>query len=144
MSQQTITPQWAEDYLQYWRQILLLQEWQFIISLTAEPLGDAANLAGVTLQPDYNTARIEIRDDIPQDINSAGAIEKYQWKRAILHEVLHIRLGRLTEFVRQEMMNDIQPSLCGLISRQFTGLVESHIEIMTGVLYEMDEAGRAE
>jgi hypothetical protein len=133
-------PEWAIDYIQYWRDILLLQEWQFFTSLTDEPLGDSQNLAGVNVQADYVTARIEIRDDIPVNIEEADALDQYRWKKTIIHELVHVRLYRITCFVQDNIFPELGQSLYGIISRQFKQMVEPTVEILTEILYSLSEA----
>lgn len=137
-------PKWVAKYISEWRERLYLHEWEVQTFLSATPSedGTGAVRANVELYPDISLAWITFRDDIPIDPAKAEAEDIREWKRTILHELLHIRLARVTEPVLSDMVVDLAPSTAMLAERWFRRSVEPTIDLLAQVLMELSEDGQ--
>lgn len=132
-------PQWVVDYITEWKARLLLHEWETQTSINAVPAedGDATALACVSIFPDSVLARIKIRDDVPDDLSQVDELTAEKWQKTIIHELFHIRIGRLTHLIDQEILSDYSARHRQLLERAFQRELEPAVEIMAHVLYTL-------
>lgn len=130
-------PQWAADYLAAWQQRLLLQEWEIHALAVPSPSADGSGstLACVRVQPDVWRADIEVLDTIPADDQEDG---REDWRQTLIHELLHIRLGRLTDHVERDLLPELSPSAQSIASGVFRREVEPVVDILARVLRDME------
>lgn len=134
-------PQWVVDCITAWKARLLLHEWETQTMLDPDPGGDGDGdcRASVQLYPDYVTAIIKIRDDVPADLGAADSRTAETWQRDVIHELVHIRLGRLTHLVEDEFLSDYSMSQRQILMRSFRREVEPAVEILASILYSLAE-----
>jgi len=134
MTTDSNVPKWAMDYINEWRDILYLYEWRLRVNLTPHPDEDASGCtkASVRVWPGPIIAEIEIRDDIPE---SPTPDELKEWQITLIHELLHIRLGRITDMVDNHLITELVPAARDMMGKVFEREVEPIIEIMAHVLH---------
>lgn len=137
-------PQWATDYIAKWKDELYLYEWGIVTKLSPHPNEDTTGLtkACVSIYPNALQAEIEFRDDIPDDLSDIDEIEADDWKKTIIHELFHIRAGFVTEYIIQDVCPELGVMVGRIIETAFRGRVEPFIEIMTEVLYRLENDHR--
>lgn len=128
-------PAWVSDYIGHWRETLCLNEWDTYTVLSATPNDNAGVMACVDLRPDYLGASIQIRDDVSKEPTA-------DWEKAIIHELLHIRMARITSFVEEELFIELPQSAQMFARRQFRREVEPFVEIMATVLHKLERGGK--
>src|SRR5262245_53210813 len=119
-------PRWVVDMITYWKARLLLHEWETQTMLDPDPGGDGDEIcqASVELFPNYVTAVIKIRDNAPDDLGSLDIAEAEKWRRAIIHELIHIRLARLTTLVEEDFLSEYSSGQRLILRRAFEREVE--------------------
>jgi hypothetical protein len=122
-------PKWTNDYIIAWQERLLLGEWKITARLAPEPGGDRDNLASVEVHVDTVIAAIEIRDDCPADLSKVDPETAEYWERGIIHELIHIRLGRI-----DAIMQELGLELSGGARQLFTSCLRREIEPATELL----------
>jgi hypothetical protein len=131
-------PAWATAYIAEWKQTLYLHEWTITTELSPHPNDDSnGTKACVTVTPDILFARMEIKDSIPDDLQECGEVEAEGWKKTLIHELLHVKMGRVTEFVNQELIPELAGSAQGMAIKAFRREVEPFVEIMSEVMYRL-------
>lgn len=140
-------PQWVVDHITFWKARLLLHEWETQTMLDPDPGGDGDGdcRASVQLYPDYVTAVIKIRDDVPADLGAVDARTAETWQRDVIHELAHIRLGKLTNLVEEEFLSEYGMNQRQIYLRAFRREVEPVVEILASILYSLaEEANRGQ
>jgi hypothetical protein len=125
-------PEWVIDCITEWKSTLLLQEWTFETSLSPHPGGDGSGhtSAHITLWPDIRRAQLEIRDDIPDESTR-------EWRKTIIHELVHVRLAGITELVNQELIPELPGNAQEIAAAVFRREVEPVVELLAGILLEL-------
>lgn len=139
-------PEWAANYLPMWRDILLLGEWKIHVRLSANPNpnGDANPImpakAATVVYYDILTARIELLDTIPKDPAAARPEEIADWQITIIHELLHIKFGRLMSYVDDVLIPALRTAegkemaAAGFI-REYEPTIEGMARLLHGLLH---------
>lgn len=130
-------PQWAADYLSKWQQRLLLQEWEIDARVAASPCedGSGSTLACVRVQPNIFHADIEVLDQIPGDADEGS---RDGWQRVLIHELLHIRIGRLTDHVERDLLPQLAPAARSVAGGVLEREVEPVVDILARILHGME------
>lgn len=128
-------PQWGIDYITDWKQRLLLCEWEVSSSLDPTPNQDGSGQTKAVVNWDYPNRRayITFRDDF-----SEAEASDADWKQTIIHELLHVRLAALTVIVIDSLIPQLAPAARELVRDVFEREHETFVELMSGVLLEMD------
>lgn len=79
--------------------------------------------------------------DIPADLATADEGDALEWKKTIVHELLHIRLAAITEMVTGEIIPELSPSAGGLADRLFLRAVEPTVDLLSQTLIDLTEDG---
>lgn len=129
-------PEWASRYIRTWWERLLLHEWAIHVRLSPHPDedGSGGTKAVVALFPDIRRANLEIRDDITADPDE-------EWQLTIIHELLHIRLGQMTNHVQETLLAELPPAARESHDRVFRSLVEPAVDLLAHTLRELEKEG---
>ena len=128
-------PQWVTKLIAEWKPRLYLHEWTIETSISVD--FDAGTQAQVTLWPNIWHARIEFRDTIPDKLTGISKYEKERWTKVIIHELLHIRMARITEGTVEIMYNQMSMPVRLVMTDAFLNDVVPVVEILTAILYDM-------
>ena len=131
-------PRWVVDYLDKWRGLLHLQHWETQTSLSPHPDGDEDTKACTYLYPNVLTAVITIRDDVPEELTAAGDREAEDWQKTIIHELLHVFIGRITDYLEKDIWPELSPSARRIAEATLEREVEPVVELMAHILYELE------
>jgi hypothetical protein len=103
-------PEWVTSYLEMWRRKLYLFEWEITTFISPHPDNDPEGVrAIVTLYPAILQANIVFKDDIPAMLEDVEPGEIRGWKKTIIHELVHIRLADITEYVQGDIFSELSP-----------------------------------
>ena len=117
-------PEWVRDYVQEWRDVLLLHEWRIHIALALCVYHDPDCRGLTETCPDVNEATITFRADIE---------ETDDWKRTIIHELLHVRHARIDHYIQSALLPGLPDGrLAMVVYHQYN---ESFIAGMANSLY---------
>jgi len=125
-----VLPEWAINCIDYWKQILMLGEWTLRTKVVPRPDNDEQARACVAVHTDTLIADIEIRDDLSQDYD-------HEWELTIIHELLHVRLGRITDFVQRDLIPELASAAQSLAYKSLTREVEPTVELLAAVLLKL-------
>ncbi|MCB0156446.1 MAG: hypothetical protein KDF65_16735 [Anaerolineae bacterium] len=128
------TPVWVMELVKRWRDLLLLHEWEINIKLAAIPCSDGAGYVRgcVNVYPDIMRADIQLNEDIAQAENDE---ERGQWEVTIIHELLHVRMGRLSDFVERDLLPELSPSASNVASGTLRRELEPLVETLARILH---------
>lgn len=130
-------PQWAIDWLTQWRDILYLNSWGISMDLEAMTGGESDTTAYVNLYPNVLIACMKIKESIPQTLAGLPPERVDYWRKVIIHELLHVYLGRVTDFVDHILVSELSRSAYTIALSTFTREVEPAVELMSHILYEL-------
>lgn len=122
-------PEWVNPFLEEWKNILCLHEWEIATVLTERFNNENETIACVECTAEYLTAVIQIKNTIPKESESS-------WERAIIHELLHIRTARLDNFV-ERLYPGLSMSAQMFAREQWSLEIEPFIQVMTSTLYKL-------
>lgn len=132
-------PNWVTLYLESWRRRLYLFEWEITTEVSPHPDNEPEGVkATVTLYPAVLRAEIVFKDTILTAAENDD--EARDWKKTVVHELLHIRLAAITEYVQADVLSELGPAASVLAHKFFIRQVEPTIEIMSEILLQL-EAG---
>lgn len=134
-TQEGDVPAWAVACVEEWRGILHLDAWAIRLKLDANPNGEQDTTAFVSIYPNIMTAHITIKDTIPQSLDGLPEGEARFWESVIIHELVHVFIGRITDFVEKDIWPELAPSAQRIASATFTREVEPVVELLASVLY---------
>ncbi len=122
-------PDWIAETVRDWQQRLLLHEWQIELSRSPHPDGDASGMtkAQVSVWPDIRLAQIEMLDKLPDEYSA-------EWERTIVHELLHVRLGEITDFVQRVVWPQFADATADILDNQFRRTVEPTVELLARIM----------
>lgn len=134
-------PDWITTYVAEWKQILYLHEWTIKTRLSPHPNGDSSGStkAAVSIYPDILVADIEFRDDAPERLEDCSEADAEEWRKTVIHELLHVKLGRVTELVSQDIIPELAGSAQEMAHKMLRREVEPFVETMSGILYRLKE-----
>ncbi|MCA9936207.1 MAG: hypothetical protein H6662_15545 [Ardenticatenaceae bacterium] len=130
MSAETAVPQWVHDYVKDWRDRLLLTPWKIRLRLQDIIDGDENILAQVHLFQEVQTANITFRGDISPEPSD-------EWQQTILHELMHVRLAEVSEFVRDDIIPELGPTAERVAQAAFRRALEPAVEGLAHVLWAL-------
>ena len=131
-------PRWVADYMDKWRGLLHLQHWETRTSLSPHPDGDEDTKACVYLYPNVLTAEFTIRDDVPEDLAATKPHEAEDWQKTLIHELLHVFIGRITDFIEKDIWPELSPSARRIAEATLEREVEPVVELMAHILYQLE------
>jgi len=136
-------PEWVTEYIAEWKRRLYLQEWEIATVLSAHPNGDGSREtnACVELHLDVLQATLEIRDDIPASLDGVDPDTARDWKKIIVHELLHIRVARMITILTTDILPELAPQANSLTHRWLEHEEELLVQIMAQALIDLTEDG---
>ncbi|MCB8942563.1 MAG: hypothetical protein H6658_02185 [Ardenticatenaceae bacterium] len=137
-------PKWVVDYLDKWRGMLHLQSWKTETSLSPHPADDKWARACVTVYPDVLTAVLTIRDDVPEDITAVSQQEATEWQQTVIHELIHVFMGRITDFIERDIWPELSPGAQRIAEATLRREVEPVVELMAHILHNMEKPDEQE
>lgn len=134
-------PPWITAYVADWKQRLLLCEWEISTVLSPHPNGDASGdtKAVVNISLHTRKALIEFLDTVPDDLTEVDSLAADEWRKTIIHELLHIRFAPLEAVVRDDIAGQLSAAAREVAYSAFNREHESFIDIMAGVLLRQEE-----
>lgn len=130
MNEETAVPRWVHDYVKDWRDRLLLTPWKIRLRLETIIDGDETILAQVHLFQEVQTANIAFRGDISPEPSD-------EWQQTILHELMHVRLAEVSEFVRDDIIPELGPTAERVAQAAFRRALEPAVEGLAHVLWAL-------
>lgn len=131
-------PSWAVVEINRWKELLHLHSWETRTALSPHPDNQVDVMACVSVLPNILTAVITLHDSIPQDITAVSEHEAEYWHKVIIHELCHIFLGRLTDFIEKDIWPELTPSARRLAEATFERELEPVVELMAHILYGLE------
>ena len=117
-------PLWLAHATQYYYQAFNLHEWAVDVSL--ERVLNANDAQGsCQVYQSINQAAIVLRSDI-QDTRS--------WHFVIIHELMHVKLGRLDEWLEHVIFADYKNPIA---LPTYVGFIESYVDAMSEILCDL-------
>lgn len=123
------TPEWVRECVVEWRDRLLLSHWGIRISTHDAPGGED-NLAIVELFPEIFRANITLRSDVPGEPDD-------EWQKTIIHEMVHVRLAEISEFVRDDVLPELGPAAERIAGAAFRRALEPTVEALAHTLWAL-------
>lgn len=122
-------PQWITDSVAEWRQTLLLQEWEirtgFMNSEESNEAKTASTRAFVETHNDSRVATINFSSELPD-------IYDYDWETTVVHELLHVRIATLIDYLYNHVIpQSFAPPVGLLLGGMITHLVEPIVESLS-------------
>lgn len=111
------------------KEMFLLDEWT--IQLVAVDEFDDNTLIKVILTPDIRHAKIEVPPEMR--VNPKGDYIQ-EWLKGIIHEMLHIRMGLVTEGVVQRQLKDHKDP--DAFWDTFVSEFEPTVQMLTHIIYD--------
>lgn len=133
-------PAWAMACVGEWRDILHLKAWAIRVATHPRPYDEQATLAFVELYPNIMTAHITIRDTIPDSLDGLSEGEARYWESALIHELIHVFIARITDFIEKDILPELAPSARRIAEATLTREVEPVVELLASVLYGLKRA----
>lgn len=130
-------PDWALACVEEWRSILHLNAWAIRLKTDPCPQYDPETLAYVELMPNIMTAHITIRDSIPASLDGLPEEQVRYWESALIHELIHVFIARVTDFIEKDVMPELAPSARRIAEATLTREVEPVVELLASVLYQL-------
>ena len=132
MTEDKKLPQWAVNYIQFWKEKLHLCEWTIESKMSDRPCEDFEDetKACVRLTPLVLHASIEWSSAMP------GTADE-DWQKTIVHEMLHIRLARVTEYVSDNVLPEISMQVGLLLQRGYKAEFEPVVELLSETLWSL-------
>lgn len=121
----TNMPEWAQAYANTQADKLLLQEWLIAYCLSPEPAGSSDNLGSCLSLSNVRQATITLRDDIE---------DSPEWRKTITHELIHVRLAELQDFVVLDLIGELSISAKSVASDVWLKRLEPVVEILARLL----------
>lgn len=118
----TDVPAWVETEVRYWLDVFNLEQWDVEVGLERVVNDNAETLAWCERLARYNFARLHFRDDIENT---------QKWRKVILHECLHIVMGRVDEYVQDALIPQAAESSQHFAGMCYTQHVESFVQMLT-------------
>jgi hypothetical protein len=134
------TPDWITDYIAYWKPLLFLQEWTIKTEIVDKLEHDDDFACIVETDHVYLRAKIKIINTVPQALTN-GVISHYDretWEKNILHELVHIRLARINEFMRECIFNGFSSREASLLNERLRVEDENATVLVTETLFQMN------
>lgn len=126
MSVDLTVPEWVENYIKAWSERLGINYKYLHISLAMAVQDDTDVRACAQVQPDINTASLIFRADIENTP---------EWRRTIIHELLHVVHGRLDHFTENALIPQVAESSQNFAIVAYRQYMESFIDGMADTLY---------
>lgn len=123
-------PDWVHPYIVDWRDRLLLTHWRIHIRVHDAPAGDEHVIGAVELFPELFTANMVLRSDVPDE-----PID--EWQKTIVHEMVHIRLAEISEFVRDDVLPELGPAAERIAGAAFRRALEPTVEALAHTLWTL-------
>ena len=123
-------PEWVREYIGEWRDRLLLAHWRIRIQTNDAPAGDDRTLGMVELSPELFTAVITLRSDVPAKPDD-------EWQRTLIHEMVHVRLAEISEFVRDDVLPELGPAAERIAGAAFRRALEPAVEALAHTLWSL-------
>ena len=123
-------PDWLQAKCSLWIERLAMSEWEVALGLALAP-NDDADLEGFCEHyPDLNLGRIVLRAD---------AVDDQRWETVLVHELLHIKHGRIDS----EVMRGIAPHVVGVPYEMIDGMYKRAVEpFINSLAKELVKLGR--
>lgn len=116
-------PLWLAHATQYYYQVFNLHEWSVGVTLERILKNDAQGTCQV--YQSTNQAAIVLRSDI-QDTRL--------WHYVIIHELMHVKLGRLDEWLEHVIFADYKNPIA---LPTYVGFLESYVDAMSVILCDL-------
>lgn len=125
-------PQWLLEKCEYWAGVLNLDGWRITVALTLV-VDDDPELAGCAEWMAGNLwGRVTLRVDCVHDWSET-------WEKTLVHELLHIKHGRLDDFVRKAVFPQVAAP-DEFLKEVYSGELEPFIEGVAASFIEMNKA----
>jgi hypothetical protein len=133
-------PNWVNDYIAYWKPLLFLQEWTIKTEIVDKLEHDDDFACIVETDHVYLRAKIKIINTVPQALTN-GVISHYDretWEKNILHELVHIRMARINEFMRECIFNGFSSREASFLNERLRVEDENATVLITETLFQMN------
>lgn len=118
-------PDWAMEFLAEWKELLFLQEWDIDVRLSDAPGGDKDNHGSCLATSDIRHAAIELNVTIQDDD---------QWRQTIIHELLHVRLSPLQDFVDLDLIPELSTATQNMVKPMWRRILEPHVHLLAKII----------
>lgn len=136
-------PTWASAYIDEWKARLFLCEWHITPALSPHPNEDASGntRAVVSMSLLTRKATIDFLDQIVADTNLLPPDPQLlrEWKKTIIHELLHLRFAVLEAVVRDDLATQLAPNAYGLVYSTWNREHETLTELLAETLVTMED-----
>lgn len=132
-------PDWATAYIQEWQAKLLLHEWSIRTRIAAAEVEDGKRVqATCYVYPEIRRADIEFSRHISAEPTAV-------WQHAVVHELLHVRLGLLTDYIDNVLLPQLSPSASAVADAGYRREMEAAVDLLTSILLmDQEELDNAE
>lgn len=115
-------PLWIVEEIRYWIDIFNLGHWAVDTILDRVVQDDPDCMGWCERMTSYNHATLHFRDDIE---------DTPKWRKVILHECLHIVMGRVDAYVQDAVIPGMAESSHDFAGVVYTQLTESFVQMLT-------------
>ncbi len=119
------TPQWVTDFVNEWQGRLFLHEWEIDVRLSDAPGGDNDNHGSCLATTDIRHATIEL---------STAIEDNDQWRQTIIHELLHVRLSPLQDFVELDLITELSNATQNMVKPMWRRILEPHVHLLARII----------
>jgi hypothetical protein len=123
-------PNWVNDYIAYWKQILYLQEWTIKVQVVDDNEDEFACI--VNTECDYLRAQIKLSGSVPNEPND-------EWRKYILHELIHIRTANVVDFSREIIFKAYAMNTATVLVDVLRVEVERMTTLLTEAIFATDK-----
>jgi len=123
-------PDWVREYIGEWRDRLLLAHWRIHLFTHDAPGGDEQTRGMIELYPEIFTANMTLRSDVTAEPDD-------DWRQTIIHELVHIRLAEISEFVRDDVLPELGPAAERIAGAAFRRALEPAVEALAHTLWSL-------
>lgn len=121
-------PKWVQEFIQTCKTTLRLHPWTIETHLVQCVNRDPDNMAAVWYTPEITHAIIHLRSDM-EDTDD--------WRATIWHELVHIKLAPIDQFVRDNLIANALDGVAARIAReQWRQVIEPTVDHLSWALYE--------
>lgn len=126
ISPELVVPAWVETYTREWIERLGLGNWSVRLQLALCIADDPLTRGSAEAAPNVHQATITLRADI---------IDTPDWRKTIIHELLHVAHGQVDQMVEESLIAQIADPARMLAYGYYRNTMEPYIDQLAHTLY---------